>query len=77
MFANRSYKNLFLLRKRPATTPDIEAGGGEASTSSSSLTLGENSRPSHNKHTWSHQREARLCHRLLRPSLAAGMPGLR
>ena len=41
MFANRSYKNLFLLRKRPAMTPDVETGGEPSSSSSSALSRNE------------------------------------
>ena len=40
MFASKSYKNLWGLRKRPALTLDIEAGG-EPSSSSSALSRNE------------------------------------
>ena len=41
MFATSSYKNLWGLRKRPALTPDIEAGGEPSSSSSSALSRNE------------------------------------
>ena len=41
MFASSSYKNLWGLRKRPALTPDVEAGGEPSSSSSSALSRNE------------------------------------
>jgi hypothetical protein len=41
MFASKSYKNLWGLRKRPALTLDIEAGGEPSSSSSSALSRNE------------------------------------